>query len=195
MKKQNTHLWFTLIEILVSLTLLSIILVSVMLIFTNSIRISSNSEVNRMIQENIKNVTESISEDVRKNGILGVSTDAIDTCNFTVQWWTLYKESSKLCTGNSNEYYLAHNIWWSLIRVSDIADCDDAEEQCMIVKNGSPLTNSMVWVTDLKFYLSKDYIPKVTMIIALRPSIKSWGVNMTQNNQIVVETTISTRPF
>jgi hypothetical protein len=38
-----------------------------------------------MIQENIKNVTESISEDVRKNGILGVSTDAIDTCNFTVQ--------------------------------------------------------------------------------------------------------------
>ena len=195
MKKQNTHLWFTLIEILVSLTLLSIILVSVMLIFTNSIRISSNSEVNRMIQENIKNVTESISEDVRKNGILGVSTDAIYTCNFTVQWWTLYKEWSKLCTGNSNEYYLAHNIWWSLIRVSDIADCDDAEEQCMIVKNGSPLTNSMVWVTDLKFYLSKDYIPKVTMIIALRPSIKSWGVNMTQNNQIVVETTISTRPF
>jgi hypothetical protein len=60
-------------------------MVSVMLIFTNSIRISSKSEVNRMMQENVKNVTEAISEDIRKNGILGVSVDSTDTCNFSVQ--------------------------------------------------------------------------------------------------------------
>ena len=166
-----------------------------MLIFTNSIRISSKSEVNRMMQENVKNVTEAISEDIRKNGILGVSVDSTDTCNFSVQWGTLYKQWSKLCTKSNNEYYLAHAIWWSLIRVSDVEDCNDIKEQCVIVKNGYPLTNSMVWVTDLMFFLSQDYIPKVTLTIALKPSLKSGGVSFIQNNQIELETTISERPF
>lgn len=196
MKKYNNNTWFTLVEILVSLTLLGIILVSVMLIFTNSVRISSKSEVNRMMQENVKNVTEAISEDIRNNGILWVSVDSTDACNFTVQWGTLYKGWDKLCTKNGNEYYLAHDVWWNLIRVSDVANsCDGVDEQCTIVKNGDPLTNSMVWVTNLKFYVSKDYIPKVTLTIALKPSRKSWGAAFIENNVIELETTVSERPF
>jgi type II secretory pathway pseudopilin PulG len=195
MKKQNTLTWFTLIEILISLTLLSIILVSVMLIYTNSIRISSRSEVNRMLQENVKNVIETLAEDIRKNGILWVSSDATDTCNSTLQWWTLYKEWDKLCTKNMNEYYLAHDIGWSLIRVSDIEDCDDIKEQCIIVKDWYPLTNSMAWVTHLKFYLSQDYVPKVTVSISMKPSLKSTWAAFIQENQIEIQTSISERPF
>jgi hypothetical protein len=42
-------------------------MVSVMMIFINSTDISAKSEINRVMQENIKNVVETIAEDVRKN--------------------------------------------------------------------------------------------------------------------------------
>ncbi len=64
---------FTLVEILVSLTILTIIMISVMMVFTNANIIASSAQKSRVVQENIKNVTETIAEDIRKNGILGVS--------------------------------------------------------------------------------------------------------------------------
>jgi prepilin-type N-terminal cleavage/methylation domain-containing protein len=63
----NKKTAFTLIEILVSLTILSIIMVSVLFIFMNSTNLSAKSEINRVMQENIKNVIETISEDIRNN--------------------------------------------------------------------------------------------------------------------------------
>jgi hypothetical protein len=42
---------------------------SVMSIFLFSSQMSSRVELNRLLQENIKNVVEDIAENVRKNGI------------------------------------------------------------------------------------------------------------------------------
>jgi prepilin-type N-terminal cleavage/methylation domain-containing protein len=60
---------FTLVEILVSLTILSIIMVSVMVVFVNSTQLSAKSDINRIMQENVKNLISNIGEDIRKNSI------------------------------------------------------------------------------------------------------------------------------
>jgi hypothetical protein len=44
-------------------------MISVMSIFLFSSQMSSRVELNRLLQENIKNVVEDIAENVRKNGI------------------------------------------------------------------------------------------------------------------------------
>jgi len=58
---------FTLVETIVSLTILSIIMISVLSIFISSTDTSYKIDINRAMQENIKNIVEHISEDIRKN--------------------------------------------------------------------------------------------------------------------------------
>lgn len=198
MIKKNEYSAFTLIEIVVSITILSIIMVSVIMIFINFSDISTKSEINRAMQENIKNVVETISEDVRKNWITWVSNSLIDGCNFTLDlWWSFYKKWNKLCTWIWSDYYLAKEIvWGGYLRVYDILDCDKMSENCRIVKNWDPLTNSFVTIKDLNFYISNDYIPKVTINIIMQPSAKKWvKPNLIKENKIVFQTTISTRSY
>lgn len=197
MIKKNKYSAFTLIEIVVSITILSIIMVSVIMIFINFSDISSKSEINRAMQENIKNVIETISEDVRKNWITWVSNSLINDCDFSFDIWSLYKKWNKLCTWISNKYYLAKDIvWGGYARVDNIWDCDEMSENCKIVKNWDPLTNSFVTIKSLNFYISKDYVPKVTINIIMQPSAKKWvKSNLIKENKIVFQTTISTRSY
>jgi len=58
-----------LIEVIVSSTILSLILVSVLTIFNVSSRMSLTADINRAMQENVKNIVEQIAEDIRNNGI------------------------------------------------------------------------------------------------------------------------------
>jgi len=195
MKKNSKFQAFTLIEILISLTILSIIMVSVMMIFINSINLSAKSEINRMMQENIKNIVETIWEDVRKNWIFGVSENIIDSCNFTSNVSSFYKKWDKLCTKWSNDYYLAKNILWIMKRV-DSSECLNLEDNCRIVKNWEPISNSHVSIKDLKFFISDDFVPKVTINIVMQPSLKKWvRSKLIKENKMIFQTTISTRIF
>jgi len=65
--KINKTSAFTLIEILVSLTIFSIILTSIIWIYITSSDIIVKSDINRKMQENLKNVSSEIAEDIRKN--------------------------------------------------------------------------------------------------------------------------------
>ncbi|MGB2110726.1 MAG: PilW family protein [Patescibacteria group bacterium] len=64
--KQNFKKAFTVIEVLVAVTILSIIMISVMQIYISSSDISLKTDINRSMQENIKNAIETIAEDIRK---------------------------------------------------------------------------------------------------------------------------------
>jgi prepilin-type N-terminal cleavage/methylation domain-containing protein len=55
---------FTLVEIMVAITIFMIVMISVMQIFGISVNLTNKIDINRQIQENIKNLTETISEDV-----------------------------------------------------------------------------------------------------------------------------------
>ncbi|MDD2907957.1 MAG: prepilin-type N-terminal cleavage/methylation domain-containing protein [Candidatus Gracilibacteria bacterium] len=184
---------FTLVEVVVSVTIFSIIMISIISIYILSSDTSLKSDINRAMHENIKSVVTEISEDIIKNNILGVSIDTLDTCSFATS--TSYKHGSKLCTAGLNDYYLAKKTNSGYIRVDNLS-CEPITEQCFIVKNGKPLTNSLVTVKNLDFYVSSLFVNKATIKIILQPTIKA-GVkpNLIENNKLIFQTTISERPF
>ncbi|MFZ4460984.1 MAG: PulJ/GspJ family protein [Patescibacteria group bacterium] len=60
---------FTLIEIIIAVTILSFIMVSVFGIYSNIIALNKRLAVSRSLQENARNITEIIAKDIRENGI------------------------------------------------------------------------------------------------------------------------------
>jgi prepilin-type N-terminal cleavage/methylation domain-containing protein len=68
--KGDEHKAFTLVEILVSMTIFAIIMVSVMMIYVTATDISKKYDINREMRNNIKSVVEDIAEEVRKNDIV-----------------------------------------------------------------------------------------------------------------------------
>ena len=191
MKKNKT--WFTLVEVVVSVTIFSIIMISMISIYILSSDTSLKSDINRAMHENIKSVITDISEDIMKNSILWVSYDVMDSCGFSISG--NYKVGDKLCISSLNDYYLAKKSLWTYIRV-DKFSCENLEDQCYIVKNWNPLTNCLVSVKDLQFYVSSENVNKATIKIILQPTIKA-GVkpDLIKNNKIIFQTTISERPF
>lgn len=188
MKKEEKK-WFTLIEVIVSLTILSLILVSVLTIFNVSSRMSLTADINRAMQENVKNIVEHIAEDIRNNGI-NIWSDYHDfssvsgnyiTSEVLYIWW--------------NTYYLAKEStsWWFV--QASIGDCEDIKAQCVLVKNGAhPLSNSRVNISNLSFEISEKYIPKVTIHFEMRPSIYKWiSSSYIENSRLIFQTTISER--
>jgi hypothetical protein len=154
------------------------------------------------MQENIKNVSTEISEDIRKNWINWVSSTKWASYNMLL-WTNRYKEGTWLYTKSENKYYLAllEPTTWDYIRVNSI-ECKDINTSCVIYRlslnpdESWPLTNSFVSVKDLNFYLSNDKIPKVTLSIIMQPSIKKWvKPNLIKNSKLNFQTTISERQF
>lgn len=188
---------FTLVEVLVSITIFSIMMISIISIYMISTDITLKSDINRIMQENLKNVSNKIAEDIRKEWIVWVSSDSTDECNFSL-WANNYKYGDKLCTKSWNKYYLAkiNPINWEYIRVTS-AECSKLDDMCVIAQwLTEPLTNSYVSVKSLEFYLSRDFIPKVTMNIILQPSVKKWvKPDLIKESRLIFQTTISERPF
>ncbi|NCO31344.1 hypothetical protein GW891_00475 [bacterium] len=61
---------FTLVEVVVSITIFSIMMISIISIYILSSDTSLKSDINRAMHENMKSVTTEISEDIMKNGII-----------------------------------------------------------------------------------------------------------------------------
>ncbi len=192
---KNTQ-WFTLIELLVSITIFSIIMVSVITIFIFSANLSGKVDINRVMQENIKNAVETIAEDVRKNGIGWVSNTNTD--------WNCTAGSlsgNKLCISDGLDWYTLKKIdaFGNLVRVNGpdmSAQCSDIQTHCVLYKWDSPLTNSFVSFRELNFSISwdDDNQKKVTINFVLQPAIKKWvRSDLIKNSKLVFQTTISER--
>jgi hypothetical protein len=160
------------------------------------------SDINRKMQENLKNVTNQISEDIRKNWIMWVSTSKWEIYDISI-WSNKYKKWTWLYTKSGNKYYLAlfEPTIWEYIRV-DSDECIDLKSNCVIYRlsNDSvrswPLTNSFVSIKDFNLYLSIEKVPKITMTIITQPSVKKWvKSNLIENSKIIFESTVSERPF
>ena len=175
---------FTVIEIVVAVTILSIVLISVMQIYISSADINLKTDVNRALQQNIKSAIETIAEDVRKNW---VDKLWLNSCDVEVG------TGSYLCI-NSNRYAL-----WS--KTGDIYNidnnCDSIENECSILKNNKPLTNSWVHIRSLEFKVDNlNDLSKVTILMSVQPSTKKWiKSSLIENNIVDFQTTIVERPF
>lgn len=200
--------WFTLIELLVSITIFSIIMVSVITIFIFSSNLAAKVDINRAMQENIKNAVETIAEDVRQNGIVGLSLWASIDCRFPLSSESSIS-SNRLCTWSS-DYVLKKDSWvpdgaWSTIWTRALAwDCLALDSHCVIYKDNSPLTNSFVSFREFGFTLTWDddtvrdihdgKTNKVTINFIMQPAVRKWvRSDLIENSKIIFQTTVSER--
>lgn len=188
---KKNHLAFTLIEVIVAVTILTIILVSVMQIYISSADINVKIDITRALQQNVKSAVEVIAEDVRKNGFTWVSANSTSSCELPIGP-NLTGTGTKLCT--SQGYYLAKEISGVYSRVP-VSECDEIIEKCTLVRDGQPLMNSWVDVKDLQFYISDNGVKKVTILMTLQPAQWKWiRPNLIANNRFYFQTTLSERP-
>jgi len=185
---------FTLIEIMVAITIFMIVMVSVMQIFWISSQLTNKIDINRQVQENIKNLTETISEDMRENWIGWVKKESIphDYEDDSLKNWNLLKIWN-------NEYYLSDDDEiFTRVYFDDIdAKCKELKNNCFLVKDDwtpSRLTNSWVAFEDLNFTIMWDDIKKLVINFTMRPSTKKWiPSNLIKNSKVIFQTTISER--
>lgn len=186
---------FTLIEVLVSITILSIILISVFSIYISSTDINLKTDITRALQQNVKSSIELIWEDIRKNWFDCVNNTYWDLC--TLPWVNITETWDRLVIWN-NIYFLAQK-WFTNYENVDVTQCDEIDEKCtLVMKNGSfpakPIMNSWVDVKDVNFLVSDTWIKKVTIVMKLQPAIWKWiKPNLIKNNTFYFQTTISER--
>ncbi len=188
--------WFTLIELVVSITILSIIMVSVFTIFKLASDLNNKVDISRAMQENTKNIVETLAEDLRKNWSSWVNNDLIyNECKLSTT--SNYLSWSKLCIWN-NSYYLAKIVGENWARIENFNDC--INKQCFLVVNNwsvvTQLSNSWVWFKKLNFYISNSASKKVVINFELEPSKTKWiNSNLIKENKMIFQTTLSERLY
>ena len=193
---KNNKSWFTLIELIVSISILSVIMISVFTIFSLAWDLSNKTDISRSMQENIKNIVETIAEDLRKNWSSWVNSDII--------YWDCklpqdknYLAWNKICIWN-NSYYLAKLIDWTWNRITNTDDCNN--NQCFLVLNDwiniTQLSNSWVEFKKLNFYVSNSKQKKVVISFELQPSKTKWiKRDLINSNKVIFQTTLSQRLY
>lgn len=197
MKYNDKHSWFTLIEVIIALAIFSIIMVSVMMIFYLASQMSTRVELNRFMQENVKNTFDIIAEDVR--------TWSLDWVRwFEAQCDTSHQSKSHILCLSSWLQNIEIALWektsetdWSLI--NDVSECQDIMSQCYVIKreNSSdwfPLTNSKSHITMLQFEFFNEAHPRISLRLGIRPAVMQWmASNLIEDQEIIVQTTLSER--
>lgn len=210
MKKNylNTSLQaFTLVEVIITLTILSLIFTSVMSVFIYYTTLWNRVEANRLLQSNVKTVIEQITKDVKNHWINiydpnyqdPTASDlhkfnnsnkySVDDTKLFI-WWSeyfLWREKP----GNPDEYIIADAKYCDITN-----DETDIENNCRLIKRtpdeSIPLTNSWVSIRNLNFKVSEESIPKVTMSFEI--GIASWKwlkTNLVTTSYFPVQATIS----
>ena len=200
MKTINKNYAFTLVEVLVSITILSLILVSVFNVYISSTHINMKTDITRMLQQNTKSAVELIAEDVRKYWYwswVTMFSESLSPCDAVVNS-NETKEGTKLCIWNNKDYYLAEETSTDTFeRVTDW-NCEDIKKKCTSVVNkwsgARPIMNSWVDVKKLRFMISWKDVQKVTMLMTLQPATWKWiKTSIIENNRFYFQTTISQR--
>ena len=60
---------FTLVELIVAISILSLIMVAVFEVYANIISLNKRLELDRLLQENSRLITETVAKDVRSSGM------------------------------------------------------------------------------------------------------------------------------
>lgn len=181
MKQQNIHTpAFTLVEILVAMSILAIMMVSILSVFLFSSQMSHLVDLNRVTQENMKNVLEDISESVRKEGVIGVRDfNPIDACDIFSSGTDRRAQGSTLCLNNAFYTLGSKNTSGEFFPLPDIGSyCQDIQNICYVIKKDVggmqgwyPLTNSFLSFQKMDFVLLNPELPKLSLVLEARPAI------------------------
>lgn len=195
MQKQG----FTLIEIIVAVTILSLIMVSVFGIYSNIIGLNKRLAVSRSLQENARNITEIIAKDIRENGIAfacyNQSIAAASGCPGVTGAAEYSGSGSKVlitkvapadCPGGGDDcfisYYLMHDNMASIPSLCQVGDTDCYLGRELPDGQRIRVTDKSVKLDSLKFFISgvdsktfsanTDAEGKVTLSFLLAPGAK-----------------------
>lgn len=192
--------WFTLVELIVSITIFSFMMVSIFSVFFIASDLNNKIDVSRSMQENVKNIVEILAEDLRKNSTSWVSLESASECSIT-KW--KYSFWSKICIG-LKEYYLAKKSWNDWVRVHDFWDCQT--DACTLIQSfwweKTPVSNSWVELTHLNFWVI-DLVDDIwekhikTMIsFEIRPAKGKWvRPSLIEEHTMIVQTTLWERLY
>lgn len=196
---------FTLIELVVSVTILSIIMLSVFVVYSDLIQVNKRLEALRMVGEDMRTVTEKIASDVREKWI-----------DFTYYDWSSVERTSAY-SGSGN---LVLAIQWG-VRYYPMKDslagptlCHESDltnlaTHCYIGREQwgerIALTTANVRIEDIRFFFSgtsKDTATnlsnegKVTIVTSMGIEKKS-GVSdaIVQNTHMRIQTTVSEKIY
>jgi len=211
---------FTLIEVIITLTILGLIFGSVMSVFLLYSTLWSKVEVNRLMQSNIKTIIDHIREDVNKNGINVEKYDFWLNGTNDIFW----DEQDHLYIWN-NEYYLVQNYDFSkdwanqspaptkvsFANFNVSCDASSTDNDCTLIKvervdengNGTlessetsyiPLSNSWVSFKNINFHVSKDFMPKVTVFFEMTMAHNKWiRSDLIEWSSMNIQATVSER--
>lgn len=194
MKKQINSHWFTLIEMIVSVTILAIIMLSIFVIYRNIIFINKKLELDRIIQQNSRNIIESLATEIRDKWI-----DYSYYSNLTEQFDYSWSGNTILAIANSWEYCMQKQS------NACSRDCYKNSRWCFLWKLNTDiqLSDEKVQVNNLRFFISDNKSVwvldwkrewKVTIVFDLSIAPNAWiNANMVKDSSIHIQTTISTK--
>lgn len=194
--QKNTGGW-TLIEVIVGIIIFSFFLTSIVGVIFLVVYMTQRNDISRAMQENVKNMIEILSEDIRLYGIRGISNSSYTS------WWceittvaSSFTGGTKLCIWE-NQYYIAQKVADSFVRVDNMEVCKNQIEPCFFIrKNGrgdiDVLHNNIFHIQEMHFYLFDSGTKRVVLQAVFQPR-KSAGIpwKFIQGNTIHFQTTLS----
>lgn len=186
--------WFTLVEMLVAITILSIIMLSIFVIYRNIIYVNKKLELDRIIQENARNITENLATEIREKGIdYSYYSPLTEKLDYNWNWNTILaiKNSWEYCMQKQNNYCSK--------------DCYKDSKSCYLWKMNTDinLSDDRVKIDNLKFYIIWDNTTwliseqrewKVTIVFDLSIAPWKWiSSELIKDSSIHIQTTISSK--
>ncbi len=198
---------FTLVELVVSITILSVILLSVFDIYSNILSVNKRLEVMRIVQENVRNITEQIAVDIREKGIDFSYYDG--SSNEKTNNYSGSGNSILAIRGWDKYYPMKADTLGSIVRCSD-EDEKNPKIHCYIGKedtvgNRKAISDKRVRIENIRFFISGDRGEtitnqgvewKATIVLGLGIENTAWvSMEIAKSTHMSIETTISEKVY
>lgn len=192
----NSCKGFTLVELMVSVTILSVIMLSVFVVYSQIIKTNKKLELSRILQENAKNITETLASEIRNKWVdyryYGTSTQTI---NYS------WSGNTILAINGNNPYCLKKE--WNFCDNS----CNNNAAGCYLGKLNEDvvINDDRVNINNLRFFIDgkpKDELTnidrsgKITILFDLSIADMKWiSGELAKDTKIKIQTTINEKMY
>lgn len=194
--KLNPNKGFTLVELMVSVTILSVIMLSVFVVYSQIIKTNKKLELSRILQENAKNITETLASEIRNKWVdyryYNSSTEILD-----YSW----SGNTILAINGNNPYCLKKE--WNFCDNS----CNNNTAGCYLGKLNEDvvINDDRVNINNLRFFIdgkpkdeltNNDRSGKITILFDLSIADMKWiSGELAKDTKIKIQTTINEKMY
>ncbi|HRI36602.1 MAG TPA: prepilin-type N-terminal cleavage/methylation domain-containing protein [bacterium] len=194
---------FTLIELVVAITIFAIIMVSIFAIYVNIVSTNKKLELTRRLQDNVRLITETVASDVRDQGVDFGAYSLMAAAGYGLDY--AGSGNTILAIKGGIEYFAVNES--GVICTS--ADLADPRVSCTFGRRDGGIVElvgtSDAKIRNLRFYISgadpdaitsEDFVPKVLVSFEIGiASGKGLASRWAEPSYIRVQTVISEKPY